>query len=57
MTRPSAAARETLIPPERSLVPPLSVGVKDPDRESSSKRPWINSTAIRTTGPNILSFL
>jgi hypothetical protein len=42
MTRPSAAAKETLIPPERFLVPPLSVGVKDPDKDSSSNRPWFN---------------
>jgi hypothetical protein len=43
MTRPSAAAKETLIPPERLLVaPPLSDGVKDPDKESSSNRPLFN---------------
>ena len=39
-TRPSGLAKETLIPPARFLVPPLSVGTNDPVKESISKRPY-----------------
>lgn len=38
-TRPSGLASETLIPPDLLRAPPLSVGMKDPERESNSNRP------------------
>jgi len=38
-TRPSGLARETDIPPDLLLVPWLSVGMNEPDKESISKRP------------------
>lgn len=38
-TRPSGPAKETLIPPDLLLVIPLSVGIKDPDKERISNRP------------------
>ena len=39
-TRPSGLANETDIPPDLLLVPWLSVGMNDPDKESISKRPY-----------------
>lgn len=42
-TRPSGLANETLIPPDLLLVPPLSVGINDPDNDNISKRPCKNS--------------
>lgn len=36
---PFGPAKEMLIPPDRPLVPPFSVGIKEPDRESISNRP------------------
>lgn len=38
-TRPSGLAKETLIPPDLLLVPPLSLGMNEPDKESISNRP------------------
>lgn len=39
ITRPSGPANETLMPPLILFVPPLLLGMKDPDKESISKRP------------------
>lgn len=39
-TRPSGLANDTDIPPVLLLVPWLSVGMNDPDKESISKRPY-----------------
>lgn len=41
-TRPSGLAKEMLIPPVLLVVrePPNSVGVKDPDKERISNRPY-----------------
>jgi hypothetical protein len=39
-TRPSGLANETLIPPDLLLVPPVSVGINEPDKDNISKRPW-----------------
>lgn len=48
MTRPSGPAKETLIPPDLLLVPPTSLGMNEPDRDSISKRPCNQpSTLIR----------
>jgi len=38
-TRPSGLAKETLIPPDLFLMPPLSEGMNEPVKESISKRP------------------
>lgn len=38
-TRPSGPAKETLIPPDLLLVPPASLGMNEPDKDSISKRP------------------
>lgn len=46
MTRPSALAKETLIPPDLLLVPPFSDGMNDPDNESNWKRPWRNAKVM-----------
>jgi len=45
-TRPSGLANETLIPPDLLLVPPFSVGMKEPDNESNSKRPCKYSRSL-----------
>lgn len=39
-TRPSGPAKEMLIPPDLLTVPGISVGVKDPDSERISNRPY-----------------
>lgn len=39
-TRPSGLAKETLMPPDRFLIPPVSAGINDPVRESISNRPY-----------------
>ena len=41
-TRPSGLANETLIPPDLLLVPPVSLGINEPDKDNISKRPWKN---------------
>lgn len=41
-TRPSGLAKETLMPPDLLRVPPLSLGMKDPDNDRISKRPCPN---------------
>lgn len=38
-TRPSGLAKETLMPPDLFLIPPVSDGINDPVSESISKRP------------------
>lgn len=38
-TRPSGLARDTLIPPDLLLVPPVSLGMNEPDKERISNRP------------------
>lgn len=42
-TRPSGLAKETLIPPDLLFVPPFSVGMNEPDRESNWKWPYKKS--------------
>lgn len=42
ITRPSGLANETLNPPDRLFIPPLSEMVYDPVRVKISKRPCIN---------------
>ena len=44
-TRPSGLARDTLIPPDRLRVPLFSVGIKEPDKDSNSKRPYNQNRA------------
>ncbi|KAH1075654.1 hypothetical protein J1N35_027982 [Gossypium stocksii] len=39
-TRPSGPAKEILIPPDLLFVPPLLVGIYEPDSERISKCPW-----------------
>ncbi|KAF7828362.1 uncharacterized protein G2W53_019526 [Senna tora] len=48
-TRPSGLAKETLMPPDLLRVPPLSLGMNDPDKDNISNRPCINkeSTGFR----------
>lgn len=46
-TRPSGLAKETLMPPVLFLIPPVSVGINDPVKESISNRPWINKAEKR----------
>lgn len=41
-TRPSGLAKETLIPPDLLLVPAVSLGMNEPDKESISNRPCKN---------------
>jgi hypothetical protein len=43
-TRPSGLAKETLMPPDLLRVPPLSFGVKEPDKDRISNNPCRNSS-------------
>lgn len=47
ITRPSGPDKDTLMPPDRLFVPPLSLGVNDPVRDSISKRPYNRTTKER----------
>lgn len=38
-TRPSGLAKETLMPPDLFLIPPVSEGMNEPVNDSISKRP------------------
>lgn len=43
-TRPSGLAKDTLMPPDLLRVPPLSLGMNEPDKDRISNRPCRNSS-------------